>query len=94
MQSVLLPMIIFAKTCFLGKFMRISFVDSTPIRVCENKRINRNKVFKGVATTGKSTMGWFHGLLTTDFQFLYFFVDQITLIPFSQQKIATLFSFF
>ena len=61
MQSVLLPMTIFAKTCCLGKCTGISFVDSTPIRVCKDKRINRNKVFKGVATTGKSTMGWFHG---------------------------------
>jgi hypothetical protein len=61
MQSVLLPMTLFAKTCCLGSCTSISFVDSTPIRVCKNKRISRNKVFKGVATTGKSTMGWFHG---------------------------------
>ncbi len=61
MQSVLMPMTIFAKTCCLGTCTRISFIDSTPIRVCKNKRIKRNKVFKDVATTGKSTMGWFHG---------------------------------
>lgn len=61
MQSVLLPMTMFAKTCCLGNCTGISFVDSTPIRVCKNKRISRNKVFKDVATTGKSTMGWFHG---------------------------------
>lgn len=39
----------------------ISFVDSTPIRVCHNKRIKKNKVFKGSAAVGKSTMGWFYG---------------------------------
>lgn len=61
MQSVLLPMTMFAKTCCLGNCTGISFVDSTPIRVCKNKRISRNKVFKDVATIGKSTMGWFHG---------------------------------
>lgn len=61
MQSSLLPMTIFAKTCCLGKCTGISFVDSTPIRVCKNKRITANKVFAGLATTGKSTMGWFHG---------------------------------
>ena len=61
MQSVLLPMTMFAKTCCLGNCTGISFVDSTPIRVCKTKRISRNKVFKDVATTGKSTMGWFHG---------------------------------
>lgn len=45
-QSVLLPMTIFAKTCCLGKCTGISFVDSTPIRICKNKRISRNKVSK------------------------------------------------
>jgi hypothetical protein len=29
--------------------------------VCKNKRIKANKVFKGIATVGKSTMGWFYG---------------------------------
>lgn len=61
MQSSLMTMTIFAKTCCLGKCTGISFVDSTPIRVCKNKRITRNKVFKNLAETGKSTMGWFHG---------------------------------
>lgn len=60
-QSVLLPMAIFLKTCCLGKCTGISFVDSTPIRVCNNKRIKRNKVFKDIAQVGKSTMGWFYG---------------------------------
>lgn len=60
-QSVLLPMSVFLKTCCLGRCTGISFVDSTPIRVCHNKRIKRNKVFKGVAQVGKSTMGWFYG---------------------------------
>jgi len=60
-QSCIMQMAIFLKTCCLGKCTGISFVDSTPIRVCNNKRISRNKVFKGLSTTGKSTMGWFHG---------------------------------
>lgn len=60
-QSVLMPMTMFLKTCCLGTCSGISFVDSTPIRVCHNKRIKRNKVFKGVAEVGKSTMGWFYG---------------------------------
>lgn len=61
MQSSLMPMVLFLKTCCLGNCTGISFIDSTPVRVCKNKRISRNKVFKGIATTGKSTMGWFHG---------------------------------
>jgi hypothetical protein len=43
------------------KLTGVSFVDSTPIKVCHNKRIKRNKVFKGLAKVGKSTMGWFYG---------------------------------
>jgi len=61
MQQNLMPMVLFLKTCCLGDCTGISFIDSTPIRVCKNKRIRNNKVFKGIATTGKSTMGWFHG---------------------------------
>lgn len=60
-QSVLMPLCIFMKTCCLGTCTGISFVDSTPIRVCHNKRIKRNKVFKDVAEVGRSTMGWFYG---------------------------------
>ena len=56
MQAAALPMALFHKSQCLGKGTGISFIDSTPIRVCKNKRIQRNKVFKGVATTGKSTM--------------------------------------
>ena len=39
----------------------ISFVDSTTIVVCHNKRIYNHKVFEGLAARGKSTMGWFFG---------------------------------
>lgn len=60
-QQVNLPMTIFLKTCCLGECTGITYVDSTPISVCKNKRIKRNKVFKGIATTGKSTIGWFYG---------------------------------
>ena len=44
-----------------GKPTGISFVDSTPVVVCHNKRISRNKVFGDLAARGKSTMGWFYG---------------------------------
>jgi len=45
----------------MGVGTGISFIDSTPIRVCKNKGIKRNKVFKDMATVGKSTMGYFFG---------------------------------
>lgn len=61
MQSNVLPLTLYLKTCCLGQCTGISFVDSTPIRACKNKRIANNKVFKGIANIGKSTMGWFYG---------------------------------
>lgn len=61
MQSATLPMSLFLKTCCMGEGTGISFIDSTPIRVCKNKRIKRNKVFEGLAKVGKSTMGYFFG---------------------------------
>lgn len=61
MQAATLPMSIFMKTCCLGEGTGISFIDSTPIRVCKNKRIKRNKVFEGLAQVGRSTMGYFFG---------------------------------
>ena len=45
----------------LGKCTGISFVDSTPLRVCKNQRIHIHKTFKGVAQRGKCSMGWFFG---------------------------------
>ncbi len=44
-----------------GNLTGISFVDATSIAVCKNKRIYRNKVFKGLAKRGKTTAGWFYG---------------------------------
>jgi len=61
MQQSALPLSLFLKLCCLGECTGISYVDSTPVRVCKNKRIKRNKVFKDVATVGKSTMGFFFG---------------------------------
>nr|WP_246067688.1 IS982 family transposase [Changchengzhania lutea] len=61
MQSNLLPLTLYMKTCCLGECTGISFIDSTPIRACNKKRIKKNKVFKDIATIGKSTMGWFYG---------------------------------
>lgn len=45
----------------LGKCTGISFVDSTPLRVCRNQRIHIHQVFKGIARRGKCSMGWFFG---------------------------------
>ncbi|MDE2422444.1 MAG: IS982 family transposase [Gammaproteobacteria bacterium] len=39
----------------------ISFIDSTKLAVCHNRRIPRHQVFKNVATRGKGSLGWFFG---------------------------------
>jgi Transposase DDE domain len=39
----------------------ISFVDSTSLRVCHNRRIHRHRVFRGLAQRGKTSVGWFFG---------------------------------
>lgn len=45
----------------LGCCTGISFADSTPIAVCDNRRISQHKVFSGIAKRGKSSTGWFFG---------------------------------
>lgn len=45
----------------MTKATGISYVDSSALAVCHAKRMSRNKVFKGVAKIGRSTMGWFFG---------------------------------
>ena len=60
-KEVAVPMALFIKKVLLGKCTGISFVDSTPLRVCRNQRIHIHKVFKGIAQRGKCSMGWFFG---------------------------------
>jgi hypothetical protein len=45
-----------------GEETGIYFADSSKLAVCHNRRINRHKVFKGLAARGKTSMGWFFGL--------------------------------
>lgn len=67
--GTLAPMAAYLKSLF-GKCSGISFVDSTSLAVCHNKRIPRHKVFVDLAARGKTSMGWFYGfklhLVTND----------------------------
>jgi hypothetical protein len=60
-QRVSLPLVLFLKTCRMGRCTGISFIDSTALKVCHIKREHSNKVFDGMATKGKTTVGWFFG---------------------------------
>jgi len=61
-QKAIMPLCCFLQMMCLGKCTGISFIDSTPIRVCHIKREKQNKVFKGIATKGQCSLGWFFGL--------------------------------
>jgi len=60
-KEIAIPLALFIKKVLLGKCTGISFVDSTPLRVCKNQRIHMHKVFKGIAMRGHCSMGWFFG---------------------------------
>ena len=62
----LIPSSLIYLICFLNRHCKgvntgISFVDSTSLKVCHNKRIPSHKVFQGLATRGKTSVDWFFG---------------------------------
>ena len=59
-QSVLVPLCAYLNTRRVTS-RGIAFVDSTPLRVCENIRIPRHKTFEDIAGRGKTSVGWFYG---------------------------------
>jgi hypothetical protein len=59
--SVLVPLIVYLRTCCLGECTGISFIDSTALDVCLNQRIHCHRVFAGLAARGQTSMGWFFG---------------------------------
>ena len=60
-SRVFFQLLFFLNLGAFGRCTGITFVDSTMIPVCHNLRRYANKVFKGIATDGKGTMGWCHG---------------------------------
>lgn len=60
MPATLLPLCHYLQSR-LGQVTGISFIDATPIPVCHNRRIERHRVFAGLAARGKTSMGWFYG---------------------------------
>lgn len=60
MQRVVVWLWAYAQFC-CGICSGLSFIDSTPLRVCTNRRITRHKVFAGLAARGQCSLGWFYG---------------------------------
>jgi hypothetical protein len=60
MPEALIPLCCYLKTR-KGRITGISFIDSTPVAVCHNRRISSHKVFREYAERGKTSVGWFYG---------------------------------
>jgi hypothetical protein len=60
MPSALVPLCGYLQTR-KGKCSGISFIDSTSLKVCHNRRIHSHKVFAGCARRGKTSVDWFYG---------------------------------
>ena len=61
MPRAFFKMILFMKLYVFGKCTGTTFVGSTMFPVYHNVRRYFNKVFAGLAKSGKGTMGWCHG---------------------------------
>jgi len=57
----MLPQLACLLQAHLAQPTGIAFIDSTELPVCHKKRMEQNKVFKGIAEKGKSSKGWFFG---------------------------------
>ena len=60
MPETLLALSVYLYTRF-GSCDGVSFMDSTRLPVCENRRIPRHRVFAEEAERGKTSLGWFYG---------------------------------
>ena len=60
MPSALVPLCGYLQTR-KGQCSGISFIDSTSLKVCHNRRIHSHKVFVGCAQRGKTSVDWFYG---------------------------------
>lgn len=62
----LIPRSVFPLFCYLFSLLEqcsgISFIDSTILTVCHIRRASSHKTFRGIASKGKTSTGWFFGL--------------------------------
>ena len=60
MKGVAIPLYIYLSLC-LGDCTGISYIDSTCLKVCHNRRISQHRVFDGLAQRGQTSVDWFFG---------------------------------
>ncbi len=60
LPTIVVPLCAYLQACF-GSCTGISFIDSTALPVCHNRRISQHHVFAGIAQRGKTSLGWFYG---------------------------------
>jgi Transposase DDE domain len=60
LPAAFVPLCVYLHTRF-GECSGISFIDSTKLAVCHNRRIWGHKVFADLAQRGKSSVDWFYG---------------------------------
>jgi hypothetical protein len=58
--AMMIPMLAYLQSRY-GACTGISFIDATPLQVCDPKRISGQRVFAADARRGKTSMGWFFG---------------------------------
>ncbi len=61
LKKEVLTVLTFYLSANLSTCSGISFVDSTRLRVCDNRRISSHRVFAAEAGCSKTSMGWFCG---------------------------------
>ena len=60
-KQEVLPLLTDYLQSYFGECSGISFVDSTRLAVCHNRRIATHRVFAALAERGKTSLGWFYG---------------------------------
>jgi hypothetical protein len=60
MPTALGPLCAYIQPC-TGQCSGVSFVDSTALKVCHNRRIAQHRVGRDLAQRGKTSLGWFYG---------------------------------
>lgn len=60
MPRIVVALCAYLQSCY-GACTGLSFVDSTALAVCHNRRISQHRVFEDVAARGRTSVDWFFG---------------------------------